>query len=78
MRLTWFGGATAGRTDDEVQSRIRDDFTRDRGMWGTPDALAAKIDALVKLGVSYFMFDTRGIPQPGELELLIEVSRKFM
>ena len=77
MRLTWFGGATAGRTNDEAQQRVRDDFTRDRGMWGTPDALAAKIEAFMKIGVTYFMFDTRGIPEPGELELLIDVSRKF-
>lgn len=77
LRLTWFGGATVGKTEADVQRRLRDDFVRDRGMWGTPDQFAAKIQSLIDRGCTYFMFDSRGIPEPGELELLIDVTRKF-
>jgi alkanesulfonate monooxygenase SsuD/methylene tetrahydromethanopterin reductase-like flavin-dependent oxidoreductase (luciferase family) len=77
LRLTWFGGGSVGRTEEEVQRRVRDDFIRDKGIWGTPDQVAALIQSLIDVGCTYFMFDSRGIPEPGELELLIEVTRKF-
>ncbi len=78
LRLTWFGGGSVGRTDEEVQRRVRDPFIRDRGIWGTPEQVTSKIQSLIDLGCTYVMFDSRGIPEPGELELLIEVSKRFM
>jgi alkanesulfonate monooxygenase SsuD/methylene tetrahydromethanopterin reductase-like flavin-dependent oxidoreductase (luciferase family) len=77
LRLTWFGGVGIGRDEAEVQRRVRDSFCRDRGLWGTPDQIAALMQSLIDVGCSYFMFDTRAIPEPGELELLIDVSRRF-
>jgi alkanesulfonate monooxygenase SsuD/methylene tetrahydromethanopterin reductase-like flavin-dependent oxidoreductase (luciferase family) len=77
LRLTWFGGVTTGRTNEEVQRRLRDDFLRNSGIWGTMDEVTRKFEALVKAGCTYIMCDTRGIPEPGELESLIEISRKF-
>jgi len=77
LRLTWFGGATAGRTQAELDRRVRDDFLRNLGIWGTPDEFARKIESLINMGCTYFMFDTRGIPEPGELELLIKISDPF-
>ncbi len=77
LRLTWFGGGSVGRTDDEVQRRVRDDFIKDKGIWGTPHVVEARIQSLIDVGCTYFMFDSRGIPEPGELELLIDVTRKF-
>ncbi len=77
LRLTWFGGGSVGRTQEEIERRVRDDFIRESGIWGTPDQVAAKIEALIKAGCTYFMFDSRGIPEPGELEALIEVTKRF-
>ncbi len=76
LRNTWFGGVTVGHTQDEVQRRLRDDFVRNNGIWGTPDEVLRKFDALAQSGVSYIMCDSRGIPEPGELELLMDVSRR--
>lgn len=77
LRLTWFGGVGIGRDEAEVQRRVRDPFCRDKGIWGTPDQVAALMRSLIDVGCTYFMCDTRGIPEPGELELLIEVTRRF-
>jgi hypothetical protein len=60
-----------------VQRRVRDSFCRDKGIWGTPDQVAARMRSLIDAGCTYFMFDTRGIPEPGELELLMEVTARF-
>jgi hypothetical protein len=75
--LTWFGGGSVGSTTEEVERRVRDDFIRNSGIWGTRDQVTAKIEALIKAGCTYFMFDSRGIPEPGELEMLIEVTKQF-
>jgi alkanesulfonate monooxygenase SsuD/methylene tetrahydromethanopterin reductase-like flavin-dependent oxidoreductase (luciferase family) len=77
LRLTWFGGGSVGSTTEEVERRVRDDFIRNSGIWGTRDQVTAKIEALIKAGCTYFMFDSRGIPEPGELEMLIEVTKQF-
>jgi alkanesulfonate monooxygenase SsuD/methylene tetrahydromethanopterin reductase-like flavin-dependent oxidoreductase (luciferase family) len=77
LRLTWFGGATVGRNDAEIKPRLRDAFLRDKGMWGTPAQLSAKIKSLVDMGCTYFLFDSRGIPDDGEIELMMDVTRPF-
>ena len=77
LRLTWFGGATVGRTDKEVQPRVRDAFLRDKGIWGTPAQVSAKIKSLIDMGCTYFLFDSRGIPDAGEIELMMEVTRQI-
>ena len=77
LKLTWFGGVAVGKTQDDLQRRLRDDFVRNSGIWGTPDEVAHKFESLVKMGCTYIMCDTRGIPEPGELELLIEVSKRL-
>ncbi len=77
LRLTWFGGGSVGRTTEEAERRARDSFIREKGIWGTPDQVAAKLEALMKAGCTYFMFDSRGIPEPGELEALIEVTQQY-
>ena len=76
LRLTWFGGCTTANDDATMQRRLRDDFVRNNGIWGNPQQVTDKFKALVDAGVTYFMLDTRGLPEPGELESLIEISQK--
>ena len=59
-----------------MQRRLRDDFVRNNGIWGNAQQVTDKFKALVDAGVTYFMLDTRGLPEPGELESLIEISQK--
>jgi alkanesulfonate monooxygenase SsuD/methylene tetrahydromethanopterin reductase-like flavin-dependent oxidoreductase (luciferase family) len=77
LRLTWFGGATVGDNESVLKRRVRDDFVRNSGLWGTPSQVRAKIKALINAGCTYFLFDSRGIPEDGEIEQLIEISREF-
>ena len=77
LRLTWFGGVGIGTTPAEIERRTRDAFARHKGMCGTPNQIGQRIQELVDLGCTYFMFDTRGLPEPGELELLIELGKRW-
>ena len=56
---------------------LEEDFIRGSGIWGTRDEVTKKIEALIDAGCTYFMFDSRGLPEPGELEALIEVTKQF-
>jgi alkanesulfonate monooxygenase SsuD/methylene tetrahydromethanopterin reductase-like flavin-dependent oxidoreductase (luciferase family) len=77
LRCSWFGGVGIGNTREEIDRRTRDDFARNSGLWGTPDQIAEKIQALIDAGCTYFMLDTRGIPEQEELELLIELTKRW-
>lgn len=74
---SWFGGVGIGATRADIERRTRDDFTRTSGLWGTPDEIAAKMQALIDAGCTYFMFDTRGIPEDEELQLLIDLTKRW-
>lgn len=78
LRKTWFGGAAIGRTEEEVQGRLRDSFLREKGIYGTPEQFAAKIEDMIARGCTYFLLDTRGIPDDGEIELMLEVTKRFV
>ncbi len=77
LRLTWFGGATIAPDEKTLKPRLRDDFLKKSGLYGTPKVFEKKIKALIDAGCTYFLFDTRGIPDDGEIELMIDVTRKF-
>jgi alkanesulfonate monooxygenase SsuD/methylene tetrahydromethanopterin reductase-like flavin-dependent oxidoreductase (luciferase family) len=77
LRKSWFGGVGIGNTRAEIERRTRDDFARNSGLCGTPDEIAAKIQALIDAGCTYFMLDTRGIPEQEELELLIKLTKRW-
>ena len=77
LRKAWFGGVGIGTTPDEIERHTRDEFARTQGLCGTPDQIAGKIQALIDAGCTYFMLDTRGIPEQDELELLIELTKRW-
>jgi alkanesulfonate monooxygenase SsuD/methylene tetrahydromethanopterin reductase-like flavin-dependent oxidoreductase (luciferase family) len=77
LRLTWFGGVGIGKTRQEIERHTRDDFARNSGLCGTPDQIASKIQALIDAGCTYFMLDTRGVPDDDEMSLLIDLSRRW-
>ena len=77
LRKSWFGGIGIGRTQAEIDKNARDSFTRDMGLVGTPDQIAATIQSLIDVGCTYFMVDTRGIPDDDELQLLIDLTKRW-
>ncbi len=77
LRKSWFGGIGIGRTQAEIEKNARDSFTRDLGLVGTPDQIAATIQSLIDVGCTYFMVDTRGIPDDDELQLLIDLTKRW-
>jgi alkanesulfonate monooxygenase SsuD/methylene tetrahydromethanopterin reductase-like flavin-dependent oxidoreductase (luciferase family) len=77
LRLSWFGGVGIGRTPAEVERHTRDEFARTQGLCGTPDQIAAQMQSLIDLGCTYFMLDTRGVPDEDELQLLIDLTKRW-
>ena len=77
IRKSWYGGVGIGLTDVDVKRRTRDDFARDRGMCGSPDQIAEKIQALIDAGCAYFMLDSRGVPDDEELQLLVDLIKQW-
>jgi alkanesulfonate monooxygenase SsuD/methylene tetrahydromethanopterin reductase-like flavin-dependent oxidoreductase (luciferase family) len=77
IRKSWFGGVGIGATAADAERRTRDDFTRNSGLCGTPDQIAEKVQALIDAGCTYFMLDTRGIPDAEELQLLIDLIQRW-
>jgi alkanesulfonate monooxygenase SsuD/methylene tetrahydromethanopterin reductase-like flavin-dependent oxidoreductase (luciferase family) len=77
LRLTWFGGATIAADEKSLKPRLRDAFLKDKGLYGTPKVFAQKVEALIKAGCTYFLFDSRGIPDDGEIELMIETVKPY-
>ena len=77
LRLSWYGGIGIGRTQADIERRTRDAFTRNAGLIGTPEKIAETIQSLIDAGCTYFMIDSRGIPEDEELELLIELTHRW-
>jgi alkanesulfonate monooxygenase SsuD/methylene tetrahydromethanopterin reductase-like flavin-dependent oxidoreductase (luciferase family) len=77
LRKSYYGGVGIGRTHEEAERHTRDDFARNSGLCGTPDEIARKIDDLIAAGCTYFMLDTRGIPDEEELQLLIDLTKRW-
>jgi len=77
LRCSWFGGIGIGNTPAEIERRTRDDFCRNQGLVGTFDHIAARIERYAGIGCAYFMLDTRGIPEPGEIELILRLAERF-
>jgi alkanesulfonate monooxygenase SsuD/methylene tetrahydromethanopterin reductase-like flavin-dependent oxidoreductase (luciferase family) len=77
LRKSYFGGVGIGRTRDEVERHTRDEFARTAGLCGKPDEIARKVDDLIAAGCTYFMLDTRGIPEDDELQLLLDLIKRW-
>ena len=77
LRLSWFGGVGIGANQAEVERNTRDDFARNQGLVGTPDQIAEKVQSLIDAGCSYFILDTRGLPNESEVQLLVDLSKRW-
>jgi alkanesulfonate monooxygenase SsuD/methylene tetrahydromethanopterin reductase-like flavin-dependent oxidoreductase (luciferase family) len=77
LKHSWFGGIGIGRTREEAERHTRDDFTRNSGFHGTLDEVTAQVQSLVDAGCAYFMLDTRGIPEESEMQILIDLTKRF-
>jgi alkanesulfonate monooxygenase SsuD/methylene tetrahydromethanopterin reductase-like flavin-dependent oxidoreductase (luciferase family) len=77
LRLSWFGGATVGSPSELKHRSTRDTFMRDKGIWGSAQHVSDKIEKLIDAGCTYFMLDSRGVPDEGEIEQMIEITKKF-
>ncbi len=77
LRCSWFGGIAIGETPEDIERRTRDDFCRNLGLVGTPDHIAARIEAYAQIGCTHFMLDTRGIPEPEEIALIVDLVERF-
>ncbi len=73
LRLTWFGRMAIGATQAEAEARADSraiKYSTDNAFVGTPDQIVAQLQSFVALGVSYFMVDVIGLPDPDVIEML--------
>lgn len=81
LRPTWFGRMAVGRTQAEAEARassraIR--YSTENAFVGTPAQIVEQIGAFVDLGVSYFMVDVIGLPDPDVIGMVTEeVTARF-
>ncbi len=78
MRLTWLGRLSVGKTDAEARERAERQgrnhykgWKLDQAFVGTPQLIVEKANSFVDVGVSYFMFEIVGLPDPEVVQLVI-------
>lgn len=75
LRRTWVGACACAPTEAEARARARDDSASDPeedfGFVGTPAQVIRQLQDFIAMGVTYFMLDCAGFPDPATLELLI-------
>jgi alkanesulfonate monooxygenase SsuD/methylene tetrahydromethanopterin reductase-like flavin-dependent oxidoreductase (luciferase family) len=79
LRLTWQGRLSVARTEAEAVENAhrlgRDHYAGwsiEGALVGTPAQIVEKMRAFVELGVSYFIFEIIGMPDPEPLALVTE------
>jgi alkanesulfonate monooxygenase SsuD/methylene tetrahydromethanopterin reductase-like flavin-dependent oxidoreductase (luciferase family) len=76
IRRTWIGGVAcaATRAAAEARAGVRvsaSNDSEDYGFVGTPDDIARQMEALVAVGVDYFMLDVVDFPRLDGLKQLV-------
>jgi alkanesulfonate monooxygenase SsuD/methylene tetrahydromethanopterin reductase-like flavin-dependent oxidoreductase (luciferase family) len=75
LRPTWFGRLAVGRTQAEAEARAATralSYTTENALVGTPAQIVDQIGAFRALGVSYFMVDVIGLPDPAVIQMVTE------
>jgi alkanesulfonate monooxygenase SsuD/methylene tetrahydromethanopterin reductase-like flavin-dependent oxidoreductase (luciferase family) len=76
LRATWFGRMALGRTQVEAEARASArmlKYSTDNAFVGTPEQVVAQLKAFVDLGVTYFMVDLMGLPDPEVMAMARDV-----
>jgi alkanesulfonate monooxygenase SsuD/methylene tetrahydromethanopterin reductase-like flavin-dependent oxidoreductase (luciferase family) len=72
VRRTWCGGCACGRTAKEVAVLAGERLQLGEDLVGTPQQIIEQIQALVDLGIDYFMLDCIGFPELTTATLLVD------
>ncbi len=75
LRLTWFGRMAIGATQAEAEMRAKSralNYSTENAFVGTPAQIVEQLQAFVAIGVSYFMVDVIGLPDPAVIDMLIQ------
>jgi alkanesulfonate monooxygenase SsuD/methylene tetrahydromethanopterin reductase-like flavin-dependent oxidoreductase (luciferase family) len=72
LRLTWFGRLIVAKTEAEALARGQGHWTRDNALVGTPAQVVEAMQQFVGIGVSYFMAEVVGLPDPDVMGLVLE------
>lgn len=72
LRLTWFGGAAIGRTQEEAQALATGNISDENAFVGTPAYFVEKIGRFAELGVTKFIFGIRGFPDTTPAKRLVD------
>jgi alkanesulfonate monooxygenase SsuD/methylene tetrahydromethanopterin reductase-like flavin-dependent oxidoreductase (luciferase family) len=73
MRMTWFGRMAIGRTEAEAQARANSraiQYSTANAFVGTPAQIVDQMAAFVAHGVTYFMVDVIGLPDPDVIDMV--------
>ncbi len=72
LRLTWFGRLIVAKTEAEAIARGQGHWTRDNALVGTPAQVVEAMQQFVGIGVSYFMAEVVGLPNPDVMGMVLE------
>ena len=72
LRLTWFGRLIVAKTEAEAIARGQGHWTRDNALVGTPAQVVEAMQQFVEIGVSYFMAEVFGLPNPDVIRMVLE------
>ncbi len=75
LRRTWFGRMAVGRTQAEAERYANSreiKYSTQNAFVGTPAQILEQLHAFIDLGVTYFMVDVIGLPNPDVIGMVTE------
>lgn len=72
VRRTWFGRLAVGKTEAEAQAIAGPRWTKDNAFVGSAAQIIEQIHPFVEEGVSYFMVELLGLPDPDVIGRVLE------
>lgn len=72
LRLSWFGRLAVAESQTAAEALSDGRWTQQNAIVGTPTQVVEQMQAFAALGVSYFMVDVLGLPDPDRLATITE------
>jgi alkanesulfonate monooxygenase SsuD/methylene tetrahydromethanopterin reductase-like flavin-dependent oxidoreductase (luciferase family) len=72
IELSWFGRLAVARTEDQALALSSGRWNRSNAFVGTPQQAVELMQPFVERGVSYFMLEVLGLPDPDIIGMVLE------
>lgn len=72
IELSWFGRLAVAKTEDEALALSNGRWNKTNAFVGTPQQAVDLMRPFVDAGVSYFMLEVLGLPEPATIEMVLQ------